>query len=95
MSTDSAVPSSSEHDGAVQGEQPIDRPLRVLTLNPGSSSLKLACQYALRRAAALLGTPAELLGLVVAHIGSGISVTAIDGGRSVDTSMGSLPPMAP
>jgi acetate kinase len=33
----------------------------------------------------------ELLGLVVAHIGSGVSVTAIDGGRSVDTSMGFTP----
>jgi acetate kinase len=39
----------------------------------------------------LLGTPAELLGLVVAHIGSGVSATAIDGGRSVDTSMGFTP----
>ncbi|MGH4011498.1 MAG: hypothetical protein ACRDTH_25590 [Pseudonocardiaceae bacterium] len=42
MPTDGAVPSASGHDGAVRGEQPIDRPLRVLTLNPGSSSLKFA-----------------------------------------------------
>jgi acetate kinase len=51
----------------------------------------LSCAYAQRRAAALLHTPVELLGLVVAHIGSGVSVTAIDGGRSVDTSMGFTP----
>lgn len=51
----------------------------------------LSCLYAQRRAAALLCTPVELLGLVVAHIGSGVSVTAIDGGRSVDTSMGFTP----
>lgn len=51
----------------------------------------LSCDYAMGRAAALLSTPVELLGLVVAHIGSGVSVTAIDGGRSVDTSMGFTP----
>ncbi|MGH3904134.1 MAG: acetate kinase [Pseudonocardiaceae bacterium] len=48
----------------------------------------LSCEYAHRRAAALLRTPVELLGLVVAHIGSGVSVTAIEAGRSLDTSMG-------
>ncbi|MGH3794240.1 MAG: acetate/propionate family kinase [Pseudonocardiaceae bacterium] len=51
----------------------------------------LSCEYAQRRAAALLRTPVELLGLVVAHIGADVSVTAIDGGRSVDTSMGFTP----
>jgi acetate kinase len=51
----------------------------------------LSCEYAMGRAAALLNTPVELLGLVVAHIGSGVSVTAIDGGHSVDTSMGFTP----
>ncbi|HEY2764218.1 MAG TPA: acetate kinase [Pseudonocardiaceae bacterium] len=51
----------------------------------------LSCEYAYHRAAALLRTPAELLRLVVAHIGAAVSVTAIDGGRSVDTSMGFTP----
>jgi acetate kinase len=51
----------------------------------------LSCEYALWRAAAMLRAPVELLGLVVAHIGAGVSVTAIDGGRSVDTSMGFTP----
>jgi acetate kinase len=43
------------------------------------------------RAAQLLGRPPEELGLVVAHLGSGCSVTAVDGGRSVATSMGLTP----
>ncbi|MFN2496220.1 MAG: acetate kinase [Pseudonocardiaceae bacterium] len=51
----------------------------------------LSCEYALRRAAAMLHTPVELLSLVVAHLGAGVSVTAVDGGRSVDTSMGFTP----
>jgi acetate kinase len=42
-------------------------------------------------AAQLLGWAADELGLVVAHLGSGCSVTAVDGGRSVDTSMGWTP----
>jgi acetate kinase len=51
----------------------------------------LACEYALRRAAALLHAPVRLLNVVVAQIGPEVSVTAIDGGRSVDTSMGFTP----
>jgi acetate kinase len=51
----------------------------------------LSVSWALRRAAELLGKPREDLALVVAHLGSGCSVTAVDGGRSVDTSMGFTP----
>ena len=51
----------------------------------------LSVTWAVRRAAELLGRPAEELGLVVAHLGSGASVTAVAGGRSVDTSMGFTP----
>src|ERR1019366_185717 len=43
------------------------------------------------RAAAILRRPANELRLVVAHLGSGCSVTATDGGRSVATSMGLTP----
>jgi acetate kinase len=51
----------------------------------------LSVSWAVQRAAELLGArPAELR-LVVAHLGSGCSVTAVDGGRSVDTSMGFTP----
>jgi acetate kinase len=42
-------------------------------------------------AAELLGRPLEELKLVVLHLGNGASAVAIDGGRSVDTSMGLTP----
>jgi acetate kinase len=51
----------------------------------------LSVAWSVRRAAELLGRPASELGLVVAHLGGGCSVTAVDGGRSVDTSMGMTP----
>jgi acetate kinase len=48
-------------------------------------------QYVSRTAARHLGsTPAELT-LITLHLGNGASVAAIDGGRSVDTSMGMTP----
>jgi acetate kinase len=51
----------------------------------------LSVEWSVRRAAELLERPAGDLGLVVAHLGGGCSVTAVDGGRSVDTSMGLTP----
>lgn len=42
-------------------------------------------------AAAFLGRPLADLRQIVFHLGNGASVTAIDGGRSVDTSMGLTP----
>ena len=51
----------------------------------------LSVTWAVRRAAELLERPSSDLRLVVAHLGSGSSVTAVDGGRSVDTSMGFTP----
>ena len=51
----------------------------------------LSVTWAVRRASQLLEQPREDLALVVAHLGSGCSVTAVDGGRSVDTSMGFTP----
>jgi acetate kinase len=51
----------------------------------------LSVTWASERAAELLGRPLEELRLVVAHLGSGCSVTAVDGGRSMDTSMGMTP----
>ena len=51
----------------------------------------LSVVWALGRSAELLGRPARDLGLVVAHLGSGCSVTAVDGERSVSTSMGLTP----
>jgi len=48
-------------------------------------------KYVAGRAAAMLGKPIEELKLVSCHLGNGSSVTAIDGGKSVDTSMGFTP----
>ena len=48
-------------------------------------------KYVAQRAAAMLGKPIEELKLVSCHLGNGSSVTAIDGGKSVDTSMGFTP----
>ena len=43
------------------------------------------------RAADLLGRPRSELDLIVAHLGNGASITAVQGGRSVETSMGLSP----
>ena len=51
----------------------------------------LSVSWSVTRAAELLGRPVGGLRLVVAHLGSGCSVTAVDGGRAVDTSMGMTP----
>jgi acetate kinase len=44
-----------------------------------------------RRAADLLGRPLAELAMIVLHLGNGASATAVDGGRSVETSMGMTP----
>jgi acetate kinase len=51
----------------------------------------LSHSWASRRGAALLGRPVEDLRLVTAHLGSGASLAAVAGGRSVDTTMGCTP----
>jgi acetate kinase len=51
----------------------------------------LSVAWSVRRAAELLDGASDSLRLVVAHLGSGCSVTAVDGGRSVMTSMGMTP----
>jgi len=48
-------------------------------------------QYVTRRAARFLGVAEDEVNLIVAHLGNGASITAIRGGRSVDTSMGMTP----
>lgn len=47
--------------------------------------------YVSERAAAFLGRPLEQLKLITCHIGNGASCAAIEGGKSVDTSMGMTP----
>jgi acetate kinase len=51
----------------------------------------LSCSWAVRQVAQRLGHEVEELRMVIAHLGGGCSVTAVDGGRSVDTSMGFTP----
>ena len=47
--------------------------------------------YVARKAAQYLETPIEKLKIITCHLGNGSSITAIDGGKSVDTSMGFTP----
>jgi acetate kinase len=51
----------------------------------------LSCEWATHRAAELLDVEVERLKLVICHLGGGDSVTAVDRGRSVDTTMGFTP----
>jgi acetate kinase len=48
-------------------------------------------QYVSRRAAQHLDRPLEQLKIVTLHLGNGASAAAVDGGRSIDTSMGLTP----
>jgi acetate kinase len=50
-----------------------------------------SCSFVSRAAARHLARPVEGLDMVIAHIGSGVSVTAVHHGRSVDTTMGMTP----
>jgi acetate kinase len=47
--------------------------------------------YVTTAAATFLGRDVADLGMIVCHLGNGASVTAVDGGRSTDTSMGFSP----
>ena len=47
--------------------------------------------YVGERAAEFLGTPFDQCNLITLHLGNGASVTAIQAGRSIDTSMGMTP----
>lgn len=48
-------------------------------------------KYVTQRAAELLHTPIEHLRLISCHIGNGVSIAAVEGGKSIDTSMGFTP----
>jgi len=48
-------------------------------------------RYVSARAAAMLGKPIEELKIITCHLGNGSSVSAVDHGKSVDTSMGFTP----
>ena len=48
-------------------------------------------RYVSDKAAKLLGKPIEQLKIITCHLGNGSSITAVNGGKSVDTSMGLTP----
>lgn len=48
-------------------------------------------KFVAQRAAEMLDRPIEELKIITCHLGNGASITAVDGGKSVDTSMGFTP----
>lgn len=48
-------------------------------------------KYVSQQAAEMMGRPIESLKIITCHLGNGSSITAIDGGKSIDTSMGFTP----
>lgn len=48
-------------------------------------------KYVSQKAAEFLGKPAEELKIITCHLGNGSSISAVDGGKCVDTSMGFTP----
>lgn len=48
-------------------------------------------KFVAQRAAELLNRPIEQLRIITCHIGNGASIAAVEGGKSVDTSMGFTP----
>ena len=48
-------------------------------------------KYVASRVAKLLGKPIEDTKIIICHLGNGASICAVDGGKSVDTSMGFTP----
>lgn len=48
-------------------------------------------KYVSQKAAEMLGKPVEDTKIIVCHLGNGASVCAVDGGKSVETSMGFTP----
>lgn len=48
-------------------------------------------RYVSERAAKLIGKPIEELKIITAHLGNGCSMAAVEGGKSIDTTMGFTP----
>lgn len=80
--------------------QSIPEPAYTYAINPEAAAEYGVRRYGFhgishavvsRRAADHLGRPLESLKQIVLHLGNGASACAIDGGRSVDTSMGLTP----
>jgi len=50
-----------------------------------------SCRYVSQRTAEVLKRPIEEVKMVICHLGNGVTIDAIDGGKSVDTSLGFTP----
>jgi acetate kinase len=50
-----------------------------------------SCRYVSQKAADISGKPLEELKMIICHLGNGVTVAAVDGGKSIDTSMGLTP----
>lgn len=61
--------------------------LRIRRYGFHGTSLRYVCQ----RASEMLQRPVEELKMIICHLGNGVTVSAVDGGRSIDTSMGLTP----
>jgi len=48
-------------------------------------------RYVSQRVSGLLGKPLNELKMIICHLGNGVSMAALDGGKSIDTSMGLTP----
>ena len=51
----------------------------------------ISCQYVSTRCSEILGKPLNELRLIICHLGNGVTICAVDGGKSIDTSMGLTP----
>ena len=51
----------------------------------------ISCQYVSTRCSEILGKPLNELKLIICHLGNGVTICAVDGGKSIDTSMGLTP----
>jgi len=51
----------------------------------------ISCRFVAGRAARTLGRPVEQLNAIICHLGNGCSITAVENGCSIDTSMGMTP----
>lgn len=51
----------------------------------------ISCRYVSRRAAEILNRPINELKMIVCHLGNGVTLDAIEHGKSIDTSMGFTP----
>ena len=51
----------------------------------------ISCQYVSMRCSEILNKPLKELKLIICHLGNGVTICAVDRGRSIDTSMGLTP----